>query len=227
MEWNQRCPGCGDEADQEVLRESHDLLLRCSACGHIHHAPREAPVEPLRVRAIVSAGTESQTGTIELMPTDLVEVGDLLVAEGEGDQAAGVEVSSIEVADGGRVPRARANKIVTLWTRVVEDVVISVSVHRGRETIPYHLRVEGEDVFAVGEVYTFGGRQVRISHIKLRDGPVLRKEGWKALARRVRRIYGRYVREETAYTRRTESTDTRGQRPAYTQGKGTGYSRRR
>ncbi len=204
MERNQRCPACGEEAEQEVLRESHDLLLRCSACGHIHREPREeAPPEPIRVRAIVSAGTESAPGTIELMPTDVVEVGDLFVAEGEGDEAAGVEISSIEAVGGGRVRRARADGIVTLWTRVVEDVVVPVSVHRGRETIPLHQRADGEEIYVVGEVYTFGGKKVRISHIKLRDGPVLRKEGWKTLARRVRRIYGRFEREPTAYGRRT------------------------
>ena len=204
MERNQRCPGCGEEADQEVLRESHDLLLKCSACGHIHRQPREeAPPEPIRVRAIVSAGTESAPGTIELMPSDLVEVGDLFVAEGEGDEAAGVEISSIEAVGGGRVQRARADGIVTLWTRVVEDVVVPISVHRGRETIPLHQQADGEEVYVVGEVYIFGGKKVRISHIKLRDGPVLRKEGWKTLARRVRRIYGRFEREPTAYHRRT------------------------
>ena len=204
MERNQRCPGCGEETDQEVLRESHDLLLKCSACGHIYHEPREeVPPEPIRVRAIVSAGTESAPGTIELMPSDLVEVGDLFVAEGEGDEAAGVEISSIEAVGGGRVQRARADGIVTLWTRVVEDVVVPISVHRGRETIPLHQRADGEEIYVVGEVYTFGGKKVRISHIKLRDGPVLRKEGWKTLARRVRRIYGRFEREPTAYRRRT------------------------
>lgn len=203
MEANLRCPGCGEEADQEVLREARDLLLRCTACGHVHRAPRPAPEEPLRVRAIVSAGTESSQGTIELMPGDVVELGDLFVAEGAGDEAAGVEISSIEVAGGGRVGRARAGTIVTLWSRVVEDVVVPVSVHRGRETIPLHQRADGEEVFVVGEVYTFGGKKVRISHIKLRDGPVLRKEGWKTVARRVRRIYGRFEREPTAYGRRT------------------------
>ncbi|HOT93679.1 MAG TPA: HVO_0476 family zinc finger protein [Methanoregulaceae archaeon] len=202
MEWNQRCPACGEQADLEVLRESHDLLLRCPACGHVHRAPREAPPEPLRVRAIVSAGTQSRPGTIELMPDDLVEVGNLLVAEGEGDEAVGVEVSSIEVKGGGRVPRARAEEVVTLWTRVIEDVVVPVSVHRGRETRPFHQRVDGEQVFVVGEVYTFGGRRVRISHIKLRDGPVLRKEGWKTVARRIRRIYGRFERDETSFSGR-------------------------
>jgi uncharacterized Zn finger protein len=202
MEVNLRCPGCGDEADQEILRESHDLLLKCTACGHVHRAPREVQPEPLRVRAIVSAGTESAPGTIELMPSDVVEVGDLFVAEGEGDEAAGVEISSIETVGGGRVTRARADAIVTLWTRVVEDVVVPVSVHRGRETIPLHQRADGEEIFVVGEVYTFGGKKVRISHIKLRDGPVLRKEGWKTVARRVRRIYGRFEREPTTYRRR-------------------------
>jgi uncharacterized Zn finger protein len=202
MEANLRCPGCGAEADQDVLRESHDLLLRCTACGHVHRVPRGVQPEPLRVRAIVSAGTESAPGTIELMPSDVVEVGDLFVAEGEGDEAAGVEISSIEAVGGGRVARARADAIVTLWTRVVEDVVVPISVHRGRETIPLHQRADGEEVFVVGEVYTFGSKKVRISHIKLRDGPVLRKEGWKTVARRVRRIYGRFEREPTAYGRR-------------------------
>lgn len=203
MEQDEPCPGCGEEAPQEVLRESRDLLLRCTACGHVHRAPREVRPEPLRVRAIVSAGTESVPGTVELMPGDPVELGDLLVAEGEGDEAAGVEVTSIEVAGGGRVARARADAVETLWTRVVEDVVVPVSVHQGRETIPLHQRVDGEQVFVVGEVANFGNRPVRISHIKLRDGPVLRKEGWKTVARRVRRIYGRFEREPTAYARRT------------------------
>lgn len=203
MEVNARCPECGEEADQEILRESHDLLLRCSSCGHVHRRARNEPSEPLRVRAIVSAGTTSASGTIELLPADVVELGDLYVAEGAGDEATGVEISSIEVTGGGRVSRARADAIVTLWTRVVEDVVVPISIHRGRETIPLHQRVDGEEVFVVGEVYTFGGKRVRVSHIKLRDGPVLRKEGWKSVARRIRRIYGRFEQESTAFRRRT------------------------
>ncbi|NLZ29568.1 MAG: hypothetical protein GX885_02280, partial [Methanomicrobiales archaeon] len=59
-----------------------------------------------------------------------------------------------------------------------------------RTTIPLYQTAEGEDEFVVGEVYTFGGRRIRISHIKLRDGPVIRKEGWKTVARRIKRIYG-------------------------------------
>jgi len=39
-------------------------------------------------------------------------------------------------------------------------------------------------------VYTFGNVRFRISHIKMREGQVLRKEGWKTVAKKIKRIYG-------------------------------------
>ncbi len=80
--------------------------------------------------------------------------------------------------------------MTTLWTRGIEQVVVRASVHSGRTTLPLYQTAEGEEEFVVGESYTFGGRRIKISHIKLRDGPVIRKDGWKTVARRVRRIYG-------------------------------------
>jgi len=67
---------------------------------------------------------------------------------------------------------------------------VRASVHTGRTTIPLYQTMDGEEVLVVGEAYTFNGRRIRISHIKLRDGPVMRKEGWKTVARRVKRVYG-------------------------------------
>jgi len=101
----------------------------------------------------------------------------------------GVEVTGIEAGE-KRVRRAKAEEVTTLWTRGIEQVVVKASIHSGRTTIPLYQAAEGEDEFVVGEVYTFGGRRIRISHIKLRDGPVMRKEGWKTVASRVKRIYG-------------------------------------
>lgn len=128
--------------------------------------------------------------SVEMLDDEAVSLGDRIVAEC-GDEVFGVEVTGIEVGGPKRVRRAKAGEVTTLWTRGgIEQVVVKASIHTGRTTIPLYQTADGEDEFVVGETYTFGGRRIRISHIKLRDGPVIRKEGWKTFARRVKRIYG-------------------------------------
>lgn len=148
------------------------------------------PPEPriFTIRAIVSRETESQVCSVEMLEGETVSLGDHIAAECE-DEVYGVEVTGIEAGE-RRVRRAEAGEVTALWTRGIEQVVVRASIHSGRTTIPLYQTAEGEDEFIVGETYTFGGRRIRISHIKLRDGPVIRKEGWKTVARRVKRIYG-------------------------------------
>ena len=52
------------------------------------------------------------------------------------------------------------------------------------------MECEGEDEFVVGEKYVVDGKRFKLSHIKLRDGPLMRKEGWKTIAHKIKRIYG-------------------------------------
>jgi uncharacterized Zn finger protein len=181
------CPGCGEEQEHEILAEGKDLLIRCSACSHVHRVPAEKEQESIRVRTIVSAGDQSRICSVELLPEDPCTIGDHLVAEC-GDDAIGVEVTAIERGD-KRFGTLPAGVIETLWTRVIEQVVVKVSVHDRRRTIPLYLTCEGEAPFVVGEVYTEGKMRFRISHIKMRDGPILRKEGWKTVAHKITRIY--------------------------------------
>jgi uncharacterized Zn finger protein len=68
--------------------------------------------------------------------------------------------------------------------------VVRASVHRGRVTKPLSVACEGDEEFFVGEDWTFGTIPFWITHMKLRDGKVLRKEGQKAPARMIKRIYG-------------------------------------
>jgi len=146
---------------------------------------------PLQVRAVVSREGESSVCSVDLLDSDTCAVGDLIVAEC-GDEAVGVEITAIEAGE-RRLQRARASDVTTLWTRAVEQVVVKISVHAGRQTLPLYQVADGEQEYVVGGIYTIGGRRFRISHIKLRDGPVLRKEGWKAFARRIKRIYATRV----------------------------------
>ena len=182
------CPACDEECELEVLREAAELVVRCCECGRGHRVPRPPEPRILTVRAIVSRETESEVCCVEIFEDEVVAVGDHIVAEC-GDEAVGVEVTGIEVG-AKRVRRAGAAEVTALWTRGIEQVVVRASIHAGRTTIPLYQTAEGEDEFVVGETYTFGGRRIRISHIKLRDGPVIRKEGWKTVARRIKRIYG-------------------------------------
>jgi uncharacterized Zn finger protein len=88
------------------------------------------------------------------------------------------------------VQRARATAITSLWTRVIEQVVVKISVHDGKKTIPLYRECEGEDPFVVGEISTVQGKRFKITQLKLRDGPLMRKEGWKTVAHRIKRVYG-------------------------------------
>jgi uncharacterized Zn finger protein len=184
------CPVCGDETEHEVVSDGRNLLVRCTVCGGHQRMAKEKEQEeqPLAVKAIVSREGQSIVCSIELAANDQCHVGDHLVAEC-GEEAFGVEVTAIESGE-KRVQRAKAPAIDTLWTRAIEQVIVKISIHDGRKTIPLYMECDGELPFVVGEVIAVDKKRVRISHIKLRDGPLMRKEGWKAVAHRIKRAYG-------------------------------------
>ncbi|HUH78486.1 MAG TPA: HVO_0476 family zinc finger protein [Methanoregula sp.] len=182
------CPACSEETEHEIVSESRDVLVRCTVCGHHRRVKKEREPESRTVKAIISKEGKSVVGTIELADEDECSVADHLVAEC-GDDAFGVEVTSIECGD-RRPDRANARDITTLWTRAIEQVVVKISIHDGRKTVPVYMECDGEQPFVVGEKYVVSGRRFQVSHLKLRDGPLMRKEGWKTVAHRVRRIYG-------------------------------------
>lgn len=182
------CPECGREVEHTVLSETRQLRVRCDVCGTVHLVVPEKERPPVMVKAVVSEEGTSRICAIELAHGEICGIGDRHVAEC-GDDYIGVEISAIERGP-QRVRRARAEQITTLWTRKIEEVLVRVSVHDGRKTIPLVLAVPGEEPFVVGEVYRSGNRRFRIAHMKLRDGGSLRKEGQKAVARRLKRMYG-------------------------------------
>jgi uncharacterized Zn finger protein len=182
------CPECKEIAEHEVLNESHDLLVRCEQCNQVHRAPRRKSSPRISLKTIVSADQVSRICRVEIGAEEDCRIGDHLVCEC-GDECIAVEVTGIETGP-RRVSHAKASDISALWTRVIEAVVVRISVHEGWETIPLMLQCSGEDPFIVGETYTVGKKRFRITHIKLREGVVLRKEGWKTVAQKIKRIYG-------------------------------------
>jgi len=187
MDLETYCPVCREEQEHEILASSHDLVVRCESCGNVQRIPLPEEGEQVSVKAIVSFEESSRVCRVELPSGESCAVGDRLVVEC-GDEYIGVEVTAIE-RDQKRVKRALASEISTIWTRKIEEVVVRVSLHDGRTTSPLFIDVAGEEPFEVGGVYRHSGRQFRIVQMKLRNGAVMRKEGWKTVARRLKRIY--------------------------------------
>jgi uncharacterized Zn finger protein len=181
------CPSCGEECDHLLVDDSRNPVVRCTVCGHTH---RQVPMreEEIPVRVIVSAEGESRVCSVFLEPGESVALGDSLAAEC-GDEVFGVEVTSIE-SKGKRVKRSKARDASTLWTRAIDQVVVRASVHKGWVTRAVSVVCEGDEEFSIGASWTFGPLPFRITHMKLRDGKVLRREGQKAPAHAVKRIYG-------------------------------------
>ena len=182
------CPVCGCITDHEILKETGDLLVKCSVCGDIRHEKKPKMPKELQIKTIISGEGESVKGVVELFEDEILEIGDIIVAEVE-DEPVGVEVTGIESGP-RRLSKAKASDIETLWTRIVEKVVVRASCHSGWKTVPLYIESEGEKDFVVGEIISADGLRFRITHIKLRSGSVMRKEGWKAYARKIKRIYG-------------------------------------
>jgi uncharacterized Zn finger protein len=185
------CPTCRGRSEHEILKEARDLLVRCVECGTVHHVPLSAKPQELTIRTIVSHEDESRVCAAELFSDEKCTLGDLIVAEC-GDEAFGVEVTGIECGE-RRVRRATADSITTLWTRMIDEVVLKVSVHEQRTTKPLYIRCAGEEDFEIGKVYEVGNMRFRVTNIKLRDGALMRKEGWKAYARKIKRLYARRI----------------------------------
>jgi uncharacterized Zn finger protein len=181
------CYTCGRKEDHDVVSRTRGMKVRCTVCGTVQDIVQKKERPPLKIKAIVSEEDSSRVCTIELLSDETCGIGDHHVAACD-DEFIAVEITGIERGP-QRVRKARARDITTLWTRKIEQVLVRVSVHNRRTTVPVALDVSGEEPFVVGEVYRHNSRRFRVAHIKLRDGDSLRVEGQKAVARRIKRIY--------------------------------------
>jgi uncharacterized Zn finger protein len=181
------CPACGEVMEHEVIARGRNPLARCLECGSVHSFEAAKEKKTFRVKAIVSAEGISRVCQVEMEEGEPCRIGDRFVALC-GDEYIGVEVTAIE-RGGSRAKKAISNDITTLWTRKVEEVAVRISLHSGRTTTSLQIIVPGEEPFVVGEAYKAGQRRIRVSRIKIRQGTMLRREGAKAQAREIRRIF--------------------------------------
>lgn len=181
------CPVCGEETDFEILKEPPEAVVKCTVCGHVMRVTLKEP-RVLTVKAVVSYGNDSHTGTIDLIEGDTITVGDYLVAE-VGEDSFSVEVTSIE-ENNARRQKLPAEKIEVLWARLVDQVIIRASLNKGAITIPLYENVEGNKVYTVDHITSVGGRLFRVTRIKLRKGNIITRKDKTAEAHEIKRIYG-------------------------------------
>lgn len=182
------CTTCKEETEQEVLSESRDLIIRCTVCGLTSRRPLPPEPEPVYIKTIVSREAESFVAKAELMKGEVVEVGDYIVAERDDGEGAGVEIMSLEVGD-KRVQKAVAEEINTIWSRAIDEVIVRISVHDGKKTIPMYVACDGDDRFTIDEIVSIDRVRARIDHICLRNGMIQRRKGKYEVANRIKRIY--------------------------------------
>lgn len=182
------CATCDEETEHEILSRTQTQVIKCSVCGSVSRIP--VPKEPVlhQIKAIVSQEGKSSVCRCEIAEDEEVSVGDYLIAECDDGEGSGVEVMSIESGD-KRLDRATGDRITTLWTRVIDQVVVRFSVHDGWHTLPLYVRCEGDEKFVIGDVYSIKGVKARVGHIRMRNGSVTKRKGKFEVASTIKRVY--------------------------------------
>jgi uncharacterized Zn finger protein len=195
-----RCPLCATETAHEVLSPGGAATVRCGDCGHTHKTTLDTP-DPVTVDVIVSQEGESTPTTTTLPPDEPVATGDEFVVDTPAALHQ-VRVTAVERPDGDRVGSALPDAVATVWTRVVGNVAVDVTVHPPAgegatdESRSLGLRVPGDREFVVGETASAGDEEFEIEGIQVYADAGYRfdrldHEGDAVFAKDVKRLYGR------------------------------------
>lgn len=190
------CPGCGVETVHEVLSPGGHATVRCTDCNHTHKTTLSDP-EPAAVDVIVSQDGESWPTTHEMDRDAQIELGEEFIVE-TPEAIQQVRVTAIERGD-ERVETADATEANAVWTRVVDNVAVPVTIHPNDDdqSRSEKLYVPGDREFTVGETETAGDEEFTVTAIGIRDDvtgypdDTLDREGDTVFAKDIKRLYGR------------------------------------
>ena len=193
------CPACSPtvETVHEVLKPDGQATVRCTECDHVHKTRIE--VEPTVDRdVVVSQEGDSFVESVEVPAEESLAVGEEFVLDTE-EAIFVVRITSLELEGDRRAESATGREVSTIWTRVVDNVAVNVTVHpvdgRGDETRSVKLYVPGDYEFTVGESESLGEERFTIEGIVVRrDASGYRREkydfdGDTVLAKDVKRLY--------------------------------------
>ena len=187
------CPICGS-ADIEIINSkqkttkkklTEEYLLKCEDCGHVYRNAFSLK-KPRPYRLIISEQDKSHKTTIDLSPSDVLELGDVLLSE-----LGQVEVTGIEIGD-KRVNKSKLEDVNTIWAASVEiPARIGFSVDLHGEVDSYKLDLERDFEIAPGDVIKIDNHIVKVHVVKTQDRKLT--SGF-AKAGVIKRVYSKPVR---------------------------------
>jgi len=191
------CPACSPDTPvvHEVLKAGGQATVRCGECGHVHKTRLEEPDTEER-DVIVSQDGDSFSTTTEIPAGERLAVGEEFVLD-TPEALLTVRITSLEV-EGGRTDNASVEALETVWTRVVGNVGVDVTLNPSNgddETRGIELRVPGDFEFTVGERVEMADEEFTVKGIHLRPDATgygfdhLDHEGDMAFAKDVNRMY--------------------------------------
>ena len=193
------CPACGVETVHEVLKSGGQSTVRCTDCGHTHKVTIET-VDDVEKDVIVSQDGDSYRATVEAPPDEQIAVGEEFIVD-TPEAIQQVRITSVELDGDRRVESAPVEDVETIWTRVVDNVAVNVTLHPkdgGRdETRSLKVHVPGDFEFTVGETREFGDEEFEVEGIQVRDDATgyrfdkFDHEGDSVFAKDVKRVYAR------------------------------------
>ncbi|MFB6220281.1 MAG: HVO_0476 family zinc finger protein [Halolamina sp.] len=198
------CPSCSpaEGTVHEVLKPGGQATVRCTECGHVHKEKIETP-DQVTVDVVVSQDGDSYKTTLDTAAAEAVETGDEFVVETE-QAIQQVRVTGIELGPERRAESAEMSEVETLWTRVVDNVGVNITIHpkegdgRHEQSRSTKAFLPGDYEFTVGEVCEFGDDEFEVDSIQLRDEVAddyrhekLDHEGDTGFAKDIKRVFGR------------------------------------
>ncbi len=191
------CPSCSPkiEVPHDVLKSGQNVVVQCQECGSVHPTTIEKP-KKLDVKVIISREEESFTCTHRMTSEDAVIVDDeIIIDDEENDEVYPIIVTAIDT-DEKRVNAAMAPDINTIWGRAIDEVIVRISVHKGRKTQALEKRVPGGYEFTIGNSEKAEQTDFRITKIKKRDGSFLSSRGSVVEAKDIKRIFADEARRQ-------------------------------
>jgi uncharacterized Zn finger protein len=187
------CPICGCDdieiinSKQKVTKKklTEEYLLKCEDCGHVFRDVISLK-KPRPYRIIISEQDKSHKTTIDLSPSEELEIGDVLLTE-----LGQAEVTGIEVGD-KRVSKSKLEDVDTIWASSVEiPARIGFSVDLHGEVDSYKLDLERDFEIAPGDVVKIENHVVKVHVIKTQERKLT--SGF-AKAGVIKRVYSKPVK---------------------------------
>jgi uncharacterized Zn finger protein len=166
------CPGCGLQADHEVLRERKrglgaDFLLKCSECESVHTVQFRPP-KIIEIPIMLTEGAKSKIENIAMEEDEFLSL-DVIFSHDDKHW----RLTRLENRQGKTVKKIVAANLVRATALRANRLQIKVTMTDGEDSTADTIEVDAEKIFSAGSIIRHKGRKWRIRAIHTGDGRTL------------------------------------------------------